>query len=69
MRIDSCFRLYRRHFVSDRQSLIGFDFRWRGDKISKTRRRGGRDENARNGKSQADHFFAFQPDLDQAAQN
>ena len=46
MLIDSCVRLCRRNFVRERQSLIGFDFRWRGDKIGETRRRSSRDENA-----------------------
>jgi hypothetical protein len=61
MLIDSCVRLCRRNFVRERQSLIGFDFRWRGDKIGETRRRSSRDENARNGKSQADYFFTLRP--------
>jgi hypothetical protein len=43
-----------------RQPLIGFDFlrRW-GYKIGETPCRGSREENARNGKSQADHFVGF----------
>jgi CspA family cold shock protein len=50
-----------------RRPLIEFDWRWRNDKIGETPCRGSRHENARNGKSQADHFFTFSPNLDQAA--
>jgi hypothetical protein len=42
-----------------RQSLIGLDWRRRGDKIGETPCRSSRDENAGNGESQADHFFTF----------
>jgi CspA family cold shock protein len=48
-----------------RQPLIEFDWRWRNDKIGETPCRDSRHENARNGKSQADHFFTFR-NLDQA---
>ena len=44
-----------------RQPLIDFDWRWRDDKIGETPCRGSREENARNGKSQADHFFTISP--------
>jgi hypothetical protein len=41
------------------QPLIDFDWHWREYKIGETPCRGRREENARNGKSQADHFVGL----------
>jgi len=48
-----------------RRSPIGFDWLWRGsgDEVGNTPCHGSGDQNGGNGKSQADHFFAFNPVL------
>ena len=44
-----------------RQSLIAFDWRWRGDKIGETPCHGSGDQNGRNSETEVDHFLAFIP--------